>query len=117
MSVSTVQPPLRDQLSALMAEARADDQHDRRGAARYPFFRRVWIEDVDAGQRDCVAFTREISMASVGLLHNVPLVPGWVTVAVPRPQAEPLRLAAEILWCRPCGEGWYLSGGLLHGVE
>ena len=111
------EPTLRDQLLELMAEARADDQHDRRGAARYPFFRQITLEHVDAGPLDCVAFTRELSMVSLGLLHNVPLAPGWLTVAIPRSQGEPLRLAAEILWCRPCGDGWYLSGGLLHGVE
>lgn len=117
MSVSSVQTSLRDQLSELMAEARADDQQDRRGAARYPFFRQVRLEQVDFGPLDSVAFTREISMVSIGLLHNAPLTPGWLTVAIPRRQGEPLRLAAEIVWCRSCGDGWYLSGGLLHGVE
>lgn len=100
-----------------MAEARADDQQDRRGASRYPFFRQVRLEHVDAGPLHCVAFTREISMVSVGLLLSAPLSPGWLTVTIPREQGEPLRLATEIVWCRPCGDGWYLSGGLLHGLE
>ena len=117
MATSDLDLSLEDQLRELMAEARADDQFDRRGAARYPFFRQVQIEEADTGRRDCVAFTRELSLVSIGMLHNVPLSPGWVTVVVPRPRGNPLYLASEILWCRPCGEGWYLSGGLLHGVE
>ena len=116
MAVGDLGISLEDQLRELMAEARADDQFDRRGAARYPFFRQVHIES-ESGRLDCVAFTRELSRVSIGLLQNVSLPPGWVTLIIPRPRGNPLYLATEILWCRPCGEGWYLSGGLLHGVE
>jgi hypothetical protein len=108
------EPSLEDQLRELMAEARADDQLDRRGAARYPFFRPVRLEKDGDNEGDCVAFTRELSLASIGLLHNVPLSPGNITVAIARPQGEALCLSTEIVWCRPCGEGWYLSGGLLR---
>lgn len=113
----TPQPSLPDQLRELMAEARADDQFDRRGAARYPFFRPVRLELAGAAAPDCLAFTRELSLASIGLLHNTPLSPGSLTVTIPRQQGEALKLSTEIVWCRPCGEGWYLSGGLLHVKE
>jgi hypothetical protein len=110
----TPEPAFEHQLRELMAEARADDQLDRRGAARYPFFRPVRLEQENDNGCDCVAFTRELSLASIGLLHNIPLSQGNVTVAIARSQGEPLRLSTEIVWCRPCGEGWYLSGGLLQ---
>src|SRR5487761_1259469 len=109
MATSAIQASLEEPLREMMAEARADDQFDRRGAARYPFFRQARLEDADSRPCDCVAFTRELSMVSLGLLHNISLAPGWVTVLIPRRQGGLLPLAPEIPWCRPCGEGWHLS--------
>jgi hypothetical protein len=103
--------PLREQIQELMAQARADDQMDRRGAARYPFFRPASLandrEDLGAHQ----AFTRELSMTGVGLLHNIPVSIGPIKVAIRYGDGQVAALPAEILWCRPCGDGWYVSGG------
>ena len=94
-----------------MAQARADDQMDRRGAARYPFFRPATLhsEATDLGPHQ--AFTRELSKTGVGLLHNVPLEPGPLTVTIHFAPGKSCTFPTEILWRRPCGGGWYLSGG------
>jgi hypothetical protein len=103
--------PLREQIQELMAQARADDQMDRRGAARYPFFRPASLandrEDLGPHQ----AFTRELSTTGIGLLHNVPISIGPLKVAIRYGDGQVAALPAEILWCRPCGDGWYVSGG------
>ena len=95
----------------LMAQARADDQMDRRGAARYPFFRPATLhsERTDLGPH--LAFTRELSTNGIGLLHNVPLEPGLYSVTIQTAPGQSYPFPTEILWCRPCGEGWHLSGG------
>lgn len=94
-----------------MAQARADDQMDRRGAARYPFFRPATLhsEATDLGPHQ--AFTRELSKTGVGLLHNVPLEPGPLAVTIHFAPGKSCTFPTEILWLRPCGGGWHLSGG------
>ncbi|HEX5446851.1 MAG TPA: PilZ domain-containing protein [Pirellulales bacterium] len=102
---------LDEQLEQLMFEARSDDQMDRRGAARYPFFRQVLLLPTTGKLRKHTAFTRELSTTGIGLLHNLPLPPGLVTIVLSTQDGMPVRLPTEILWHRPCGEGWYVSGG------
>lgn len=102
---------LEEQIHELMVQARSDDQMDRRGAARYPFFRPVTLaaETADLGPHQ--AFTRELSTTGIGLLHNLQLAPGAYTLTVLHVDGRRTSLPTEILWCRSCGEGWYLSGG------
>lgn len=106
-----VRSPLDDHIEQLMFEARSDDQMDRRGAARYPFFRPVQIVPATGKMRKHTAFTRELSTTGVGLLHSMPLPPGMVTIVLFTQDGVSVRLPTEILWHRPCGDGWYVSGG------
>ncbi len=100
-----------EQINELMVQARSDDQMDRRGAARYPFFRPVTLTPAGGDLGPHHAFTRELSTTGVGLLHSVRLTPGVFTVSVLLDDGRRTSLPTELLWCRPCGEGWYLSGG------
>ena len=67
-------------LHELMLLAEADFNNERRSEARLPFFRAVSIR-VDG--HNFSAFIREISLSSVGLLHNMelPLKEVEITVA------------------------------------
>lgn len=109
--VSADAAALRDRIEELMAQARADDQMDRRGAARYPFFRPATLhsDQIELGPHQ--AFTRELSTSGVGLLHSVPLEPGPHSVAIHFGSGHSYTFPTQILWNRPCGGGWYLSGG------
>src|SRR5262249_21490254 len=93
-------------------EAHQDNMRDRRAEQRYPLFRPV----VMRGHVDCVAFSREISAGGIGLLHNVELSPGEVELAIPTKNGSSIRVRTRILWCQPCGEGWYISGGQFMGI-
>ena len=94
----------------LLEEARTEEKLDRRAEPRHPFFRPVSIQP--ASNPDCrfSAFAREISRTGIGLLHNMPLQPGQVRLTVASTHGEALCVTAEVVWCRPSGEGWYLSG-------
>lgn len=98
-------------IEELMAQARADDQMDRRGAARYPYFRPATIQSDRVELGPHLAFTRELSINGVGLLHNVLLEPGRYLITISPAHGPSCSIATEILWQRPCGEGWYVSGG------
>lgn len=108
-------PELSEQVQVLMAEARSDDQMDRRGAARYPFFRAVRLLPGSGDLGEYTAFTRELATTGIGLLHSVKLVPGPVVVVLHTADGARVRLPTEIQWCRPCGDGWYVSGGTFLG--
>jgi hypothetical protein len=99
----------------LVVEAHQDVRKDRRSDTRYPFFRQIVLQ-VSAGAAPCVAFSREISAVGIGLLHNVPLSPGEVEISIPSRKGYSIRVRTRILWCAPCGEGWYISGGQFVGT-
>ena len=96
-------------IADLVSEAREADEVDRRQAVRYPLFRPATIR-TDLFRKHA-AFTREISADGIGLLHQVALRPSKVDVHVATASGTTARLRVHILWCRPCGQGWYLSGG------
>ena len=98
-------------LERCVQEAAHAAASDRRLQRRYPFFRPITIStDVDERTK-LSAFSRDISPAGVGLLHGVPLSPGRVGLKIPLTTRHQLDVSAEIGWCAPAGEGWYLSGG------
>jgi hypothetical protein len=41
----------------------------------------------------------------------MPVIPGEFTLTISSPTGAAVNVRTEIIWCRPCGEGWYLSGG------
>jgi hypothetical protein len=98
----------------LVVEAHQDVRKDRRVETRYPLFRQIVLQI--PGGSPCVAFTREISSVGIGLLHNVHLAPGDVELSIPSRKGYSIRVRTKILWCQPCGEGWYLSGGQFVGT-
>lgn len=98
----------------LVVEAHQDVRKDRRAETRYPLFRQIVMQV--PGGAPSVAFTREISSVGIGLLHNVQLAPGDVELSIPSKKGYSIRVRTKILWCQPCGEGWYLSGGQFVGT-
>lgn len=98
----------------LIVEAHQDVRKDRRSETRFPFFRKIELSI--PGEAACVAFTREISSVGVGLLHNVQLTPGEIELSIPSKKGYSIRIRTKVLWCQPCGEGWFVSGGQFVGT-
>ena len=92
----------------LVTEAKSAD---RRAATRYPCFQAVQISGGDIVGASRGGFAREISASGIGLLHRYSIVPGRICVTVNDITGVNRDLPVEILWCRACGEGWYISGG------
>jgi hypothetical protein len=82
-----------------------------RNRLREPFLASVFIQpEGDAGP-SLTGFSRDVSAEGVGLLHSFPLDLTDTVVEFPRPNRKSLRLQVKITWCKPFGEGWYVSGG------
>ncbi len=98
-------------LFELIVEAEREHKagEERRSAPRFPFFRPVWIR-TSAGQRHR-AFTREISANGAGFIHGFDLEPGEVELSIVSRDGFLISVVTEIIWCRFCGDGWYISGG------
>ena len=103
-----------DVVAQLLEATRMQERLERRSESRHPFFCPVAILS-DHG-KNWSAFAREISRSGIGLLHNMPLEPGEVTLQISIPSG-PKKFRTQIVWCRPSGEGWYLSGGRFLDVE
>ena len=112
MSTKTKQSMTSDQLlQELVLQAKMNFHLDRRSEPRYPFFCPVWVR-VDG--KSFSAFTREISVSSIGLLHNMELPLKEVEINVAGTQQT---LRARLERCEACGEGWYISGGTFVGID
>ena len=99
----------------LLADTRVE-VCEQRAHSRQPFFGPVTIAVQENGeQRSYSCFSRDISPAGIGLLHNMPLECGEVTVTVVRDSGE-VRFRGEVVWCNACGEGWYSSGVRFTGT-
>jgi len=84
---------------------------DRRLKQRYPFFRPVTITIADSQGTKLPGFSRDISTSGIGLLHKTPLETQHAILTIPRKAHQPFDVRSEIMWCKPCGNGWYVNGG------
>ncbi len=98
----------------LVLEAQNKHERDRRCEVRFPLFRPVSIL-VEDGRRYS-AFSREISAYGIGLIHEFELEPKEVELMISSDQGFSIRVRTRIVWCEPCGEGWYISGGKFMGI-
>lgn len=95
----------------LLRSARLPATDERRGSDRSPFFGPVTISLVADECPKFSAFARDISPVGIGLLHIMPLEESEVVVNVPVGTRGWVTFRTQIVWCKPCGDGWYSSGG------
>ena len=111
---------LRGEIYEAVDRLLADNQDtqgvDRRAEPRHPFFCPVFVMPQGDRSRRFSAYAREISRSGIGLLHNMKLVPGPATIVIANPKGARRQFTAEIVWCRPSGEGWFISGCRFTGV-
>jgi hypothetical protein len=112
----TVTTEIDAAVDRLLADARDGKGAERRVEPRHPFFCPVFVMPQGDRSRRFSAFSREISRSGIGLLHNMKLQPGPATLVVASPNGRRRQFAAEVVWCRPCGEGWFISGCRFVGV-
>ncbi len=94
---------------ALLDEAR-EGADERRTEKRESFFQPITLVLEKDQRRQFSCFSRDISATGIGLLHYMAVEPGEVVLKIPSKTCGDVRIRGEIVWCRPCGEGWYLSG-------
>jgi len=99
-----------DELQAVLASAREVPAADRRVDQRFPFFSPVTLRPAAAIDRPQTAYARELSQGGIGLLHYVPFEPGQVFQITVLNEDFNWRKRCEVAWCKPAGDGWYVSG-------
>ena len=110
----TIPVPPGKAIYQLVVEAKTALKSDRRSELRYAFFRPVAIEMEDGHQYS--AFTRDISEAGIGLIHNMDLHDREVEISIRSDCGYSIRVRTRIVWCEACGEGWYISGAQFVGI-
>jgi hypothetical protein len=113
---NAVSTEIESAVDRLLDEARDTKGGERRAEPRHPFFCPVFVMPDGDRSRRFSAFAREISRSGVGLLHNMKLLPGPATLVIVSPKGARRQFSAEIVWCRPSGEGWFISGCRFVGV-
>jgi hypothetical protein len=97
-----------EELQAILAAAQGNS--DRRVDPRHALFTTVTLRPASAPTTVVSAFSREISLSGVGLLHAAPLTKDETYEIEIRIEEVRVRKTAKAIWCRPVGEGWFLSG-------
>jgi hypothetical protein len=110
MPTSAQKPNLAETVCELLVDAR-EAAEERRKEKREPFFGPASVVVDEAGERRSYScFCRDLSPSGIGLLHNMELKTGEIVVKVLRKSGAGVCFRSELLWCRPCGEGWFVSG-------
>ena len=130
---ATVSGSLKSDLPSILAAVRLltkDTRHremrclERRCDARLPFQRPVEVTPLSEDEaaldpsvsETITAYTRDISVSGVGLLHDQPFPSKRVRLTFELLGGDTLSLVALLTWCRYFGDFWYSSGGRLIGV-
>jgi hypothetical protein len=100
---------LQETVQNLLEEARQGVE-ERRAEKREPFFAPVLLSLPYEGARQFTVYSRDVSATGIGLLHFMSLERGAVVLSIPSGSRGKVRVLSEIVWCQPCGDGWYLSG-------
>ncbi|MCE9527007.1 MAG: PilZ domain-containing protein [Planctomycetales bacterium] len=100
------QAAFQPRIDRLMDLAKDQAAQDSRTEPRVPLFQPVMLR---RGTHYLSAFSRDISEAGIGLLHDMP-IGGEYTITVQDTAGRQYDLTGAVLWCRPCGQGWYISG-------
>ena len=99
------------EIAEMIQEILAIPPADRRTEQRVPYFAPVAIHLADAPGVSLSAFSKDISLSGIGLVHVMPVKAGRVQIALTLPSGRTVKLPTEIMWCRHHGNGWYTSGG------
>ncbi|HEY1599027.1 MAG TPA: hypothetical protein VGG64_05465 [Pirellulales bacterium] len=105
---------VRSVMRPILLAARDEDLRENPNGTRHPFFHPVSIQ-FDNGHR-LMAFSRDLSGLGIGLLHEVPLPLEEVAVSIKTGRGYHVKVRISISWCRPCGDGHYISGGQFTSV-
>lgn len=97
-----------EELEVLLAAAQGNT--DRRVDPRHAFFTTVSLRAAADTTKLISAFSREISRSGIGLLHAAQIYPREFYEVDIRIVDIQVRRNAQVIWCRPVGGEWYLSG-------
>lgn len=106
MKPPSIPAELQPRVEKLIDQAKDQAALDSRTEARFPLFQPV---SLFRGTHLLSAFSRDVSESGMGLLHDMP-IGGEYTISVHDATGHQYELTGVVLWCRPCGQGWYISG-------
>lgn len=98
-----------------LLEIARDTDQERRACGRTPFFYPAVFRLNENDTHQYSGFIRDVSPVGLGLLHGTPMDRKVIAVTTQFRDDPPVSVRLKIAWCRPCGEGWFISGG--HFVE
>ena len=98
-------------IDELMRENQAVDARERRAADRKPFPRPVKVVIGRHQPQTHEAFSFNISMLGIGMISQLKFPPQTIaTIHIHRLKGKEVAVKAELRWCLPYGEGWFVSG-------
>lgn len=117
-SLALADPQSSQQVIERWLENAAYTKHcNKRHGARYPLFRPVTIGVGISQEIEISAFSRDISPTGIGLLHRANLPLQDVALKIETTRGRMVQCQATVVWSKPCGDGWYLSGMRAAGLS
>lgn len=110
ISQPKIKPEIQRAVTSVVKEDTDFDRINNRSAVRESLVRAVKIENKDS-ESSIIAFSRNISATGLGLITSEPIDQNTAsTLKISRLNDPDLAILSECRWCKPYGEGWYLSG-------
>ena len=105
-----VSPEIDRRVTELLDEEKQFNRTERRAVGRESLVRPASVE-LRPENTEIPGFTKDISPAGVGLLTEGEVKEGQRgKIVINKMRGVPVKIIAEARWCRPFGNGWYLSG-------
>ena len=102
-------PVLSNAIEKIFSEDRQFDREERRSLYRESISRPVGIR-LTSG-REILCFSRNLSFEGIGVISHVEFDPdSEATIEIHSTDDCNSVMAAKLAWCRPFGQGWYISG-------
>ena len=98
-------------IEQLLREIQAVNLRERRSVDRKPFVRPLQVI-TGRDQKDAhEAVSRDISSRAMGMISRHEFPPNTIaTIRIHSLKGKDVLVRAELRWCEPYGEGWFVSG-------
>lgn len=98
-------------IQRLIKEVQASQLRERRAVDRKPFVRPVQITTEKSPDEPEQGFSRDISLHGIGVIGKTEWRDSSIaTLVIHSLDGRNVTVKAEVRWCKPYGNGWYLTG-------
>ena len=100
-----------EELVKRLIDKESRNECERRSVHRTPFVRPVTVRIIGDDDKTITAFSKNISPKGIGLILEDAISDGaGAKLTIHSLKNQQVHVRSELRWCRPFGNGWFISG-------